>query len=63
MLTDNAESAVRRRFNVAHEIGHILLHGDIESIHDYTSQELKNIIDRASTSLYIDNLISEFILL
>ena len=46
MLTDNAESAVRRRFNVAHEIGHILLHGDIESIHEYTSQELKNIIEK-----------------
>ncbi|WP_162011079.1 helix-turn-helix domain-containing protein [Streptococcus sp. S784/96/1] len=46
MLTDNGESAVRRRFNVAHELGHILLHGDIESIHDYTSQELKNIIEK-----------------
>ncbi|AUW97130.1 helix-turn-helix domain-containing protein [Streptococcus pluranimalium] len=46
MLTDNGESAVRRRFNIAHELGHILLHGDIESIHDYTSQELKNIIEK-----------------
>lgn len=46
MLTDNGGSAVRRRFNVAHELGHILLHGDIESIHDYTSQELKNIIEK-----------------
>lgn len=46
MLTDNGESAVRRRFNVAHELGHILLHGDIESIHDYTSQELKNVIEK-----------------
>ena len=46
MLTDNGESAVRRRFNIAHEIGHILLHGDIESIHDYTSQELKNVIEK-----------------
>lgn len=46
MLTDNGESAVRRRFNVAHELGHILLHGDIESIHDYTPQELKNIIEK-----------------
>lgn len=46
MLTDNGESAVRRRFNVAHELGHILLHGDIESIHDYTSKELKNIIEK-----------------
>ncbi|AND80022.1 helix-turn-helix domain-containing protein [Streptococcus pantholopis] len=46
MLTDNGESAVRRRFNVAHELGHILLHGDVESIHDYTPQELKNVIEK-----------------
>ncbi|HEK9097435.1 TPA: XRE family transcriptional regulator [Streptococcus equi subsp. zooepidemicus] len=46
MLTDNGESAVRRRFNIAHELGHILLHGDVESIHDYTSKELKNIIEK-----------------
>ena len=43
MLTDNNESAVRRRFNVAHELGHILLHGDVESIHDYSPQQLKQI--------------------
>ena len=46
MLTSNNESAVRRRFNVAHELGHILLHGDVESIHDYTSKELKDIIEK-----------------
>lgn len=46
MLTDNNESAVRRRFNVAHELGHILLHGGVESIHDYSSDKLKNIIER-----------------
>ncbi|MFC0276452.1 helix-turn-helix domain-containing protein [Enterococcus devriesei] len=46
MLTDNNESSVRRRFNVAHEIGHIILHNGIESIHDYSSQELKNVIER-----------------
>lgn len=46
MLTDNNESAVRRRFNVAHELGHILLHNGVESIHDYSSQELKNVIEK-----------------
>ena len=46
MLTDNNESAVRRRFNVAHEIGHIILHGDVESIHDYTAKDLKRVIER-----------------
>lgn len=46
MLTDNSESAVRRRFNIAHELGHILLHNSIESIHDYSAQDLKNIIEK-----------------
>lgn len=46
MLTDNGESAVRRRFNVAHELGHIILHNSVESIHDYSSQELKSTIER-----------------
>ncbi|MCB5953948.1 helix-turn-helix domain-containing protein [Enterococcus sp. CWB-B31] len=46
MLTDNNESAVRRRFNIAHEIGHIILHNSVESIHDYSPQELKNIIEK-----------------
>lgn len=47
MLTDNQESAVRRRFNIAHELGHLLLHGDVESIHDYSSNELKIIEKQA----------------
>lgn len=46
MLTNNGESGVRRRFNVAHELGHILLHSSIESIHDYSAQDLKNVIEK-----------------
>lgn len=46
MLADNQESSVRRRFNVAHEIGHIILHNSVESIYDYSNDELKNIIER-----------------
>lgn len=46
ILTDNNESSVRRRFNVAHEIGHVLLHNSIESIYDYSSKELKNLIEK-----------------
>ncbi|MBM6742483.1 helix-turn-helix domain-containing protein [Enterococcus gallinarum] len=46
MLTDNNESSVRRRFNIAHEIGHLILHNSIESIHDYSSKDLKNVIER-----------------
>lgn len=41
LLTDNGESSVRRRFNVAHEIGHLLLHSSVESIYDLTSKEMK----------------------
>ncbi|MDU3918074.1 MAG: ImmA/IrrE family metallo-endopeptidase, partial [Enterococcus faecalis] len=33
------------RFNVAHELGHILLHNGVESIHEYSQTELKNIIE------------------
>ena len=46
MLTNNQEVNVRRRFNVAHEIGHIILHNSIESIYDYSNVELKNIIEK-----------------
>lgn len=47
MLTDNHESAVRRRFNVAHELGHIILHDEIESIYEYGSIEFKKIEEQA----------------
>ncbi len=45
MLTSNNESSVRRRFNIAHELGHIILHNSVESIHDYSSNDLKNVIE------------------
>lgn len=47
MLTDNGESAVRRRFNIAHELGHIILHGAVESIYDYGSREFKMLEEQA----------------
>ncbi|MGY0191356.1 helix-turn-helix domain-containing protein [Lactococcus petauri] len=50
MLTNNNESSVRRRFNVAHELGHIILHNTIESIHDYSSKDLKNLIEKQAHS-------------
>jgi len=57
MLTDNNQSSVRRRFNVAHELGHIILHGGVESIDSYTSSELKKIIE------YQANLFASYFLL
>lgn len=50
MLTNNSESCVRRRFNVAHELGHIILHNAVESIHDYSSKDLKNLIEKQAHS-------------
>jgi len=46
MLTSNNETAVRRNFNVAHEIGHILLHESVEDIDNYSSNTLKNVIEK-----------------
>lgn len=48
IFTDNGESAVRRRFNAAHEIGHIILHSEIESIYDLNATELKKIEKQAN---------------
>ncbi len=67
MLTDNGESSVRRRFNVAHELGHLVLHAGVESIHDFTTQQLKNTIERqanlfASTFLMPDEAFIESLL-
>lgn len=48
IFTDNGESAVRRRFNAAHEIGHIILHSEIESIYNLNATELKKIEKQAN---------------
>lgn len=45
LLTDNEESAVRRRFNLAHELGHILLHGSVESVFEIPSKEYKKVLE------------------
>jgi len=48
MLTDNHESLVRRRFNVAHELGHLILHNGIEDIYGLSSKELKELERQAN---------------
>lgn len=50
LLTNNNESAVRRNFNVAHEIGHILLHDSIEDIDNYNPNTLKNVIEKQANT-------------
>lgn len=46
LLTSNNESAVRRNFNIAHEIGHLLLHESIEDMDNYSPNVLKNVIEK-----------------
>lgn len=46
LLADNHESAVRRRFNIAHELGHMILHNCVEDLDNYSSRILKNKIER-----------------
>lgn len=44
-LTDNHESAVRRRFSEAHEVGHIILHNSIESIFALDNTKYKKVLE------------------
>ncbi|WP_019299122.1 helix-turn-helix domain-containing protein [Lactococcus garvieae] len=46
MLTDNRESSVRRRFNVAHELGHIILHNAVEN-DEYDNKIIKKMENQA----------------
>ncbi|WP_237753396.1 helix-turn-helix domain-containing protein [Latilactobacillus curvatus] len=46
VLTNNNESAVRRRFNEAHELGHILLHTYVDSIFSFNNKEYKNLLEK-----------------
>lgn len=56
MLTENNESSVRRRFNIAHELGHLILHNSVESIHDLSSKDLKNILE-SQANLFASHLL------
>src|SRR5699024_8155815 len=49
-LTDNNEVTVRRRYNIDHEFGHIIVHNGVESIFDYSSRDMKNIIEKQANS-------------
>ena len=54
MLTDNHESAVRRRFNVAHELGHILLHNGVAAHFLLPSAAFSDSLLSISLEYYID---------
>ncbi|WP_255409567.1 ImmA/IrrE family metallo-endopeptidase [Lactobacillus sp. ESL0228] len=65
-LTDNNESVMRRRFNLAHELGHILLHASIENVFDLNNNEYKNLLEKqanqfASNLLMPDNAFIDYL--
>lgn len=66
-LTNNGESPMRRRFNLAHELGHILLHNSIDNIFELNNKVYKNTLERqanqfASDLLLPDKEFSDFML-
>lgn len=66
-LTNNNESVMRRRFNLAHELGHILLHVSVENIFDLTNKNYKNLLEKqanqfASSLLLPDDSFTEHLI-
>ncbi|HJA22953.1 MAG TPA: XRE family transcriptional regulator [Candidatus Limosilactobacillus intestinavium] len=55
LLTDNRESGVRRRFNIAHELGHILLHSNIDSIYELSNTDMNRLENQAN--IFASNLL------
>ena len=48
VVGNNKKSAARRNFDIAHELGHIILHSDIENLNELPPDELKKIEDEAN---------------
>ena len=48
VVGNNKKSAVRRNFDIAHELGHIILHSDIERLNELPPDELKKLEDEAN---------------
>lgn len=48
VLSNDKQSRVRRNFDIAHELGHIVLHSNIENIAELSEMELKSIEDQAN---------------
>ena len=48
VVGNNKKSAVRRNFDIAHELGHIILHSDMENLNELQPDELKKIEDEAN---------------
>lgn len=48
VLGNDKQSLVRRNFDAAHELGHILLHSNLEKIEEFSREEFKRIEDEAN---------------
>ncbi|AVK49396.1 DNA-binding protein [Clostridium sp. MF28] len=48
VLGDDKEAAVRRQFSGAHELGHIIMHGEIGDINEMTKEEYKLMENQAN---------------
>lgn len=48
VLGDDKESAVRRQFSAAHELGHIILHSNSYDVNELTKEEYKSMEDEAN---------------
>ncbi len=48
VVGNNKKSAVRRNFDIAHELGHIILHSDIENLNELPMEELRKLEDEAN---------------
>ncbi len=58
-LTDNNESVMRRRFNLAHELGHLLLHAGVENIFELNNNVYKNKLEKQANQFASNLLLPE----
>ena len=49
VLSNDKQSAARRNFDAAHELGHIILHKDIDKIEDLSSEEHRKLEEQANS--------------
>ncbi len=48
VVGNNKKSAVRRNFDIAHELGHIILHSNIENLEELSNEQLKELENEAN---------------
>ncbi len=48
IVGNNKKSAVRRNFDIAHELGHIILHSNIENLEELSNEQLKELENEAN---------------